>query len=159
MRLLARDAVDDKARIVYSTCSLNPIENEAVVAAALNTIPGKTTLSSYLILRSYLELKLTMVRSGFELVDVSEHLPELNRRPGITSWRPAINKDVDMPYGTFAEYCESFEKLSGTELKEQNRKRLLETHWPPANAGALGLERWCVCHQLISLSPQPKTSL
>lgn len=27
-------------RIVYSTCSLNPIENEAVIAAALLSMPG-----------------------------------------------------------------------------------------------------------------------
>lgn len=33
-------------RIVYSTCSLNPIENEAVIAAALKSIPGASCLLS-----------------------------------------------------------------------------------------------------------------
>jgi hypothetical protein len=51
-------------RFVYSTCSLNPIENEAVVAGLLRTFgPG-------------------CVR----LVDVSKELPGLPRRPGLRDW-------------------------------------------------------------------------
>ncbi|EOA16063.1 hypothetical protein CARUB_v10004196mg [Capsella rubella] len=51
-------------RMIYSTCSMNPIEDEAVVAEILR-------------------------RCGcsVELVDVSHKLPELIRRPGLKKWK------------------------------------------------------------------------
>ncbi|KAJ1723715.1 tRNA (cytosine-5-)-methyltransferase ncl1 [Coemansia erecta] len=51
-------------RMVYSTCSLNPIENEAVVAHVLSHFEG-----------------------ALRLVDVSAELPELRRRPGLATWK------------------------------------------------------------------------
>ncbi|KAI3975356.1 hypothetical protein MKX01_022118 [Papaver californicum] len=51
-------------RMVYSTCSMNPVENEAVVAEILRRCGGSV-----------------------ELLDVSTELPQLVRRPGIKSWK------------------------------------------------------------------------
>lgn len=51
-------------RMVYSTCSLNPIEDEAVIAALLEKSEG-----------------------SLELADASPDLPGLKYMPGITSWK------------------------------------------------------------------------
>ncbi|XP_077362649.1 RNA cytosine C(5)-methyltransferase NSUN2 [Festucalex cinctus] len=51
-------------RMVYSTCSLNPIEDEAVIAALLEKSEG-----------------------ALELVDCSSDLPGLKWMPGVTSWK------------------------------------------------------------------------
>ncbi|KAA8530822.1 hypothetical protein F0562_005553 [Nyssa sinensis] len=51
-------------RMVYSTCSMNPVENEAVVAEILRRCGG-----------------------SIELVDVSSELPQLIRRPGLKKWK------------------------------------------------------------------------
>lgn len=51
-------------KMVYSTCSMNPVEDEAVVAEVLRRCGGSV-----------------------ELVDVSAELPELVRRPGLKKWR------------------------------------------------------------------------
>lgn len=50
-------------RLVYSTCSFNPIENEAVIATVLSKSEG-----------------------AVQLVDCSNELPELKRRPGMKKW-------------------------------------------------------------------------
>ncbi|KAK9458358.1 S-adenosyl-L-methionine-dependent methyltransferase [Dipodascopsis uninucleata] len=51
-------------RLVYSTCSLNPVENEAVVAEILRQWKGKV-----------------------KIVDCADKLPGLIRRKGVTQWK------------------------------------------------------------------------
>jgi len=51
-------------RLVYSTCSLNPVENEAVVAALLKHCEGR-----------------------LQLVDMSQSFAPLKRRPGLVTWK------------------------------------------------------------------------
>ncbi|KAF3135052.1 hypothetical protein TWF569_010024 [Orbilia oligospora] len=58
-------------RLVYSTCSLNPIENESVVHAAIERCGGPSVV---------------------EIVDVSDRLPGLIRREGMKSWK-VMDKD------------------------------------------------------------------
>ena len=50
-------------RLVYSTCTFNPIEDEAVVAAMMKQSEG-----------------------ALELLDVSNLYPELRRVPGVRTW-------------------------------------------------------------------------
>lgn len=86
-------------RLVYSTCSMNPIENEAVVAAALRKWGDKV-----------------------RLVDVSEDLPGLKRRSGISDWQ-VYGKDM--------------------ELREPGATDVSETVFPPSEeeAGKFNLDR------------------
>ncbi|XP_058917164.1 RNA cytosine C(5)-methyltransferase NSUN2 [Kogia breviceps] len=69
-------------RMVYSTCSLNPIEDEAVIASLLEKSEG-----------------------ALELADVSSELPGLKWMPGLTQWK-VMAKDGqwfaawgDVPHG------------------------------------------------------------
>jgi 16S rRNA C967 or C1407 C5-methylase (RsmB/RsmF family) len=60
--------------LVYSTCSLNPVEDEAVVAELLRQAKG-----------------------ALELVDTAGTLPLLKRRAGKSTWRPACLEKVPVP--------------------------------------------------------------
>ncbi|ORY95172.1 S-adenosyl-L-methionine-dependent methyltransferase [Lobosporangium transversale] len=91
-------------RIVYSTCSFNPMENEAVVAEILNRANGT-----------------------LELVDVSNELPQLKRRPGLSDWK-VFTKD--------GQIMEKFE-----DIPKDARGRFYPSMWPPSNADNLHLER------------------
>lgn len=68
-------------RLVYSTCSMNPIENEAVLQRLISDSEG-----------------------ALEIVDASDLVPTLKYNPGMTSWLLA-SKEVDM-YKSFDEVPE-----------------------------------------------------
>lgn len=66
-------------RLVYSTCSLNPVENEAVIHRLLKEAEG-----------------------AIELVDVKESLPGLKFMPGLSYWELSA-KDCTVYYKSFEE--------------------------------------------------------
>lgn len=82
-------------RIVYSTCSFNPIENEAVVAEVLRQTKG-----------------------AIRLVDVSTSLPELKRRPGLSTWKVSTREGV---------FLDSIEDIP----EERQRKKFPTSAFPP----------------------------
>ncbi|XP_057564515.1 RNA cytosine C(5)-methyltransferase NSUN2 isoform X2 [Hippopotamus amphibius kiboko] len=71
LRIATRGAEQlvEGGRMVYSTCSLNPIEDEAVIASLLDKSEG-----------------------ALELADVSSELPGLKWMPGLTQWK-VMTKD------------------------------------------------------------------
>lgn len=89
-------------RIIYSTCSMNPVENEAVVAWILSRHP--------------------LVR----LVDVSDQLPALKRRPGLSRWR-VLSKDG-----------REFERVE--DVPDDQKRRFPLSLFPRPEYAEMGLE-------------------
>ncbi|KAL4144589.1 hypothetical protein PRNP1_013718 [Phytophthora ramorum] len=99
----------------YSTCTFNPLENEAVVADLLRWSKG-----------------------SLELVDVSNTLPLLKRRPGISTW-----KVLD---STLTEYT-SYDDYVVKNTEEKKKDKIRATMFPPTaeEADTLHLERCMRC--------------
>lgn len=95
-------------RMVYSTCSLNPIEDEAVIASLLEKSEG-----------------------SLELADVSTELPGLKWMPGITDWRVMtkegqwFDKWGDVPTSRHTQIRPTMFPLDEVKMKELNIHRCL----------------------------------
>ena len=93
-------------RVVYSTCSMNPVENEAVVASAVGRCGGLNHV---------------------DIVDCSGMLPSLKRRPGLKSW--IVMDKSGTTWKRWAD-VESWRQESG----DQGLGRLAAGMFPPSGA-------------------------
>ncbi|KAM0749571.1 S-adenosyl-L-methionine-dependent methyltransferase [Meredithblackwellia eburnea MCA 4105] len=99
-------------RMVYSTCSLNPVENEAVVSAILEACPDMT------------------------VVAVPDLLPNLVRRPGLTTWEVLTNELKPAPHPDDTSKVTS----EGSEDFKGQKKVWTRTLWPNGKEAERGLE-------------------
>ena len=124
--LKALELVKEGGRVVYSTCSLNPIENEAVVAAALQW-GGEVE------------------REWVKMVDVSSQLRALKRQPGLSQWKVPDRQDASVVYKSFQEVrpsrkdlerernasAEMRARVGGNSRLEEVRRGLTASMFPP----------------------------
>ncbi|XP_073443970.1 RNA cytosine C(5)-methyltransferase NSUN2 [Dendrobates tinctorius] len=95
-------------RMVYSTCSLNPIEDEAVIASLLEKSEG-----------------------SLELADVSSEIPGLKWMPGITHWKVMTKEGQwfdrweDVPTSRHTQIRPTMFPRDEMKMKEMNLHRCL----------------------------------
>ncbi|CAF0962405.1 unnamed protein product [Rotaria sordida] len=89
--------------MVYSTCSMNPIENEAVVSQLLQTFQGQISL-----------------------VNISDKLPGLRTIPGLKSWC-VIGKNQDI-YNSFEEVPKNMQSLARPNMFAPSNDILEQLH-------------------------------
>lgn len=101
-------------RVVYSTCSMNPVENEAVIASAIDRCGGL---------------------SKVDVMNSSSTLPKLKRREGLTSW-----KVMDKQGRTWSSW-QAVEEAK-TNNGEEGLGRLSQFMFPPEKSNdSIPLER------------------
>ena len=89
--------------MVYSTCSMNPIENESVVAQLLQAFPGQ-----------------------IKLLEINDKLPGLKTKPGLTQWSiMAKNQEV---YNNFEEVPKTLQSLIRPNMFSPSSDVLQELH-------------------------------
>ncbi|KAH6673351.1 S-adenosyl-L-methionine-dependent methyltransferase [Halenospora varia] len=91
-------------RVVYSTCSMNPVENEAVIASAIHRCGGLNKV---------------------ELVPTEDRLPLLKRKPGLKNWK-IIDKVGEM-WDSYEDVQESIKSEGLTEALD----KLVPGMFPP----------------------------
>jgi len=87
--------------MVYSTCSFNPVENEAVVAELIRRCGG-----------------------ALEIVDASNRVPQLKCRPGLSTW-----KVVTMVEGDVVEYPK-YEDSQNVSVPIGLKRKFAKSMWP-----------------------------
>ena len=92
-------------RVVYSTCSMNPVENEAVIASAIDRCGGLSIVG---------------------VLDCSDALPELKRRKGLNDWK-VMDKQGKI-WNTWAEVEETRANEGSDGLG-----KLVEGMFPPTH--------------------------
>lgn len=109
-------------RMVYSTCSMHPVEDEAVIATAIDRCGGP---------------------SKVRIVDCGTELPGLKRRPGLTQWN-VMDRSGNI-WDSWAQVEKAKEEAQNNDLE-----KLSETMFPPtesAQAEKIPLER---CLRILS---------
>lgn len=92
-------------RVVYSTCSMNPVENEAVIASAIDRCGGLSIV---------------------DVVDCGDALPELKRRQGLKDWKVMDKQGKIWSTWTEVEDSRAKEGLEGLG-------KLIEGMFPPTS--------------------------
>ncbi|KAF2704622.1 S-adenosyl-L-methionine-dependent methyltransferase [Pleomassaria siparia CBS 279.74] len=103
-------------RLVYSTCSMNPIENEAVIASAIEASGGV---------------------SRVQLVDCSDHLPKLIRKPGLNTWKVLDTTQINGEektahmFTSWDAFLKTKEKYEKEEPERQFSNKISPGVFPP----------------------------